>query len=76
MKVFPNDPIDYRSFISSFEHMIESKIEHAKDELYYLEQYTCGQARELKTCLFLDADIGFARARELLQRIAPRALWK
>ena len=64
MKVFTNDPIDYRSFISSFEHMIESKIEHAKDKLYYLEQYTSGQARELvKTCLFLDADIGFARAK-------------
>jgi hypothetical protein len=35
--------------------------------LYYLEQYTSGQSRELvKTCLFLDPDIGFAKAKELL----------
>lgn len=67
MKVFNNDPIEYISFIASFEHIIESKIEHAKDKLYYLEQYTSGQSRELvKTCFFLDPDRGFAKAKELL----------
>ncbi|XP_073713144.1 uncharacterized protein [Misgurnus anguillicaudatus] len=68
MKVFNNDPIEYRSFITSFEHNIESKVELAKDKLYYLEQYTSGQSRELvKTCLFLNPERGFAKAKELLQ---------
>lgn len=68
IKVFNNDPIEYRSFIRSFEHIIESRIEHPKDKLYYLEQYTSGQSKELvRTCLFLEPHRGFAKAKELLQ---------
>ena len=69
MKVFNNDPTEYISFVTSFEHIIESKIEHVKDKLYYLEQYSSGQSRRLvKTCLFLDPDRGFAKAKELLHK--------
>lgn len=68
MKGDKGDPIEYRSFISSFEHIIESKIEHVKDKLYYLEQYTSGQSKELvRTHFFLEPERGFAKAKELLQ---------
>lgn len=47
IKVFEGDPVEYRSFLRAFEHAIEAKTLCDKDRLYYLEQYTRGQCREL-----------------------------
>lgn len=43
IKVFEGDLVEYRSFIRSFEHIIETKTDSAKDRLCYLEQYTRGR---------------------------------
>lgn len=57
IQVFDGDPLQYQTFIKSFEHSIECKNENYKDCLYYLEQYTNGQPREIvRSCLHMDSD--------------------
>ena len=52
----------------AFEYFIEAKTMSARDRLYYLEQYTRGQSRELiRTCLYMEPERGYHRAKELLQ---------
>jgi hypothetical protein len=46
-RIIPNfngNPIEYSSFIRAFEYGIEEKTTSAKERLYYLEQYTSGEA--------------------------------
>lgn len=47
IQVFTGDPLTFKSFIRSFEHTIEHKIDNEKDKLYYLEQYTAGEPQEI-----------------------------
>lgn len=52
-----------------FEHVIECKVDDAQDRLYFLEQYTRGQPKELiKTCLHMDPARGYIRAKALLKK--------
>lgn len=68
IQVFDGDPLQYQTFIKSFEHSIESKNENYRDRLYYLEQYTRGQPREIvRSCLHMDSDRGYRKAKALLQ---------
>lgn len=61
-------PLQYQTFIKSFEHSIKSKTKHPKDCLYYLEQYTTGPPRNLaRSCQYMAADRGFRKAKSLLQ---------
>ncbi len=65
--VFEGDPLQYRSFIRAFEHNIESKANKA-DCLYFLEQFTKGQPRELvRSCQHMMPDRGYDMAKQLLQ---------
>ena len=65
--VFDGDILEFRSFMNSFEHNIESKTDNGQDRLFYLEQYTKGQARDLvKSCQHMDGDQGYLRAKRLL----------
>lgn len=69
IQVFDGNPLQYQTFIKSFEHNIESQTPNPKDGLYYLEQYTTGQPRELiRSCLHMAADRGFTTAKSLLQQ--------
>ena len=53
IQAFDGDPLQYHTFIRAFEHIIERKTDNPKDCLYFLEQYTRGQSRELvKSCQF------------------------
>lgn len=55
--IFKGDPLEYRLFIRAFEHGVEGKTESSKDRLYFMEQYTSGQPRELiRSCLHMDPD--------------------
>lgn len=45
--VFDGNPLQYRTFIRAFEHEIEDKTQNYCDRLYFLEQYTQGQPKEL-----------------------------
>ena len=65
---FDGDPLEYSTFIRAFEHGVEGKAASSLDCLYFLEQYTKGQPRELvKSCQHMPRDRGYQRARTLLK---------
>ena len=57
-----------RSFIRAFEHLICTKIQNDDEKLYYLEQYTTGQPREIvRGCLHMPIERGYKEARRLFE---------
>ena len=67
LTVFDGNILQYKSFIHSFEHMIEGRTDNNQDRLQFLIQYTKGQAQQLvKSCQHMDADRGYRKARQLL----------
>lgn len=68
IQVFDGDPLQYQTFTKSFEHNTESKNQSHIDCLYYVEQYTIGQPRELvRSCLHMAPDRGFRKAQSKSQ---------
>ena len=68
IQIFDGDPLEYQTFMRAFEHCIEEKTQSAKDCLYFLEQYTKGQPREMvRSCQHMPAGSGYAMAKSLLQ---------
>ena len=70
-------------FFRAFESLIESRTCSSTERLYYLEQYTTGDVKELiKSCHHLPPDVGYViflkrgleMNIELLQRMSLR-LW-
>lgn len=67
--VFEGNPTEYNNFIRAFENIIEAKVANASERLYYLEQFTAGQVRELvKSCYHMPPDRGYQEARALLKK--------
>ena len=55
--------------MKAFKHNIEDKTDNYEDRLYFLEQYTVGQPKELvRSCFHMDAPSGYAEAKRLLKR--------
>ena len=88
LTVFNVDPLEYWSFISSFQNSIEANATSESEKLMYLLQYTSGAAKDsIKCCLVLDPSIGYQRARKLLEErfgqpftiayehVTPEAFW-
>lgn len=68
LPVFNGDPLHYVSFIRAFEHGVEDKTDSDRDRLYYLEQHTSGQPKELvQSCLHMEPTTGFREAKRLLK---------
>ena len=68
ISVFHGDPLQYKSFIKSFEQLIESKTDDAQQRLYFLEQYTAGEAQNLVRSYFhLPPADGFKEAKAQLE---------
>ncbi|XP_063049984.1 uncharacterized protein LOC134444684 [Engraulis encrasicolus] len=66
--VFDGQVLEYKSFIHSFENMIESKTDNQRDRLQFLIQYTKGQAQRLvKSCEYMEPDKGYKKALKLLK---------
>ena len=62
-------PTEYRSFVISFETLIERNCSLDEDEYYYLMKYTKQDAHELvKSCFDKDAKKAYARARKTLDK--------
>ena len=60
--------MDYRSFVRASESLIESRTQSSTERLYYLEQYTAGDVKELiRSCHHLPPDEGYEEARTLLK---------
>jgi len=67
--VFDGNPLSYQSFIHAFKFLIEDKTSNSQDRLYFLEQFTTGQARALvHSCLHMEACRGYTEAQQLLKK--------
>lgn len=65
--LFDGDPLQYVSFMRAFEQGVEEKASKS-DCLYYLEQFTRGQPRELvRSCLYMTPELGYDKAKQLVQ---------
>ncbi|XP_042566272.1 uncharacterized protein LOC122133673 [Clupea harengus] len=66
--LFDGQVLEYKSFIHSFENMIEQKTDNNRDRLQFLIQYTKGQAQRLvKSCEYMSPDRGYQNAKQLLK---------
>lgn len=55
--------------MTTFEEVIETKVEEPRGQLTRLIQYTSGEAKDLvKSCIYLDPPVGYLKAKELLQK--------
>lgn len=73
--VFYGDPLQFELFIRVFEHSIEGKTDNSQDLLYFLEQYTGGQPRELvRSCIHMNPEKGYKEAKRLLQQFFGDAI--
>ena len=62
--IFAGDPLQFVSFMRTFEHCIEERTSSYQDCLYFLEQYTRGQPRELvRSCLHMMPQQGYQTAK-------------
>ncbi|XP_031549017.1 uncharacterized protein LOC116286605 [Actinia tenebrosa] len=61
--------MEFPSFLTPFESLIESKVEDSVERLYFLGQYTTGTAKEvISGCLQRKTDDAYDEAKNLLQR--------
>ena len=66
---FDGNPVEYCTFARAFESLIESRTSSGTERLYYLEQYTAGDVKELvRSCHHLAPDEGYAEARGLIEK--------
>ena len=67
--IFNGDPMEYGAFVRAFENIIESKTSSSSERLYYLEQFTSGDVKELvRSCHYLPPDKGFQEAKRLIKK--------
>ena len=67
--IFDGDPIEYQTFVRTFENLIEANTDSDSARLYYLIQYTRGDVKELmKSCLSMKNEEGYLEARQLLKK--------
>ena len=67
--IFDGNPMEYGPFTRAFENIIESKTSSSSERLYYLEQFTSGDVKELvRSCQFLPPDKGYHEARRLMKK--------
>lgn len=65
---FKGEPLEYKTFIRSVEHGIESRTDDDRDRLQFLLQYTNGQPHDLiKSCIHMEPSAGYAKAKQMLQ---------
>ena len=66
--VFSGNYFDYATFINAFESLIECRVTDPKQRLYYLNQYTAGDAKEsIKGLITLDSTDSNEKARKVLK---------
>ncbi|PFX14081.1 hypothetical protein AWC38_SpisGene21795 [Stylophora pistillata] len=67
--MFDGEPMGYSLFITAFENIIESKTSSSSERLYYLEQFTSADVKELfKSIQYLSPDNGNLKARRLKKK--------
>lgn len=67
--IFDGDALEFRTFIKAFEQCVERHAASLADCLYYLQQYTKGQPRDLvSSFLHMDPNVGFKEAKRQLEK--------
>ena len=67
--MFYGDAMEFPSFMTAFESLIESKIEDSCERLYFLGQYTSGKAKEvINGCLQRKSEGSYEEAKGLLKK--------
>ena len=67
--IFDGDPMEYGAFVRAFQNIIESKTSSSSERLYYLEQFTSGDVKELiRSCHYLPPERGYQEARQLMKK--------
>ena len=67
--MFAGEALEFPTFWTAFESLIESKVEDPIERLYFLGQYTVGKAKEvIKGCLQRKTSDAYNEAKHLLQR--------
>lgn len=65
--VFSGDPLEFKPFIRAFDQTIHEKSDSDSDRLYYSEQFTRGDPRDLiRSCQHMNPKQGYDEARKLL----------
>ncbi|XP_078380333.1 uncharacterized protein LOC144663310 [Oculina patagonica] len=68
LSTFDGNPMEYWSFIRSFENTIERNATSESEKLMYLLQYTTGEAKKtIDCCVVMDPSRGYQSARKLLK---------
>ncbi|XP_032223059.2 uncharacterized protein LOC116604591 [Nematostella vectensis] len=66
---FDENPLNYWSFIRSFENNIDRNTSDESEKLTYLLQYFSGDAkRVISSCVTMDPTVGYRTARNLLRQ--------
>ena len=64
---FGGDPLEYVSFIRSFDSRVASRTTDEREKLYFLEQFTTGTPREIvRSCIMMPSWLGYVEARRRL----------
>ncbi|XP_066917003.1 uncharacterized protein [Clytia hemisphaerica] len=67
LSVFTGDPLDYKSFMTNFEELVEKRISDSEGRLARLLKFTTGDANDLiQCCLYMTN--GYERAKALLKK--------
>ena len=61
--------MEYGAFVRAFENVIESKTSSSSERLYYLEQFTSGDVKELVWLRhYLSPERGYHEGRQLMKK--------
>ena len=73
---FSGDPLDYDSFIRTFDARIASRTNDDSEKMHYLDQYTSGIPKQIvRSCMHIPAGLGYMEARRQLdERFGHRFL--
>ena len=64
---FTGNPMEYKSFMMSFDARVLPHVSSERNKLYYLDQQLQGEPKDLiDGCMFMDPETGYNEARNLL----------
>lgn len=67
--IFHGDPMEYGPFVKAFKNIIESKTLTSSERLYYLEQFTRRDVKELVwSCHCLPPEKGYQEVQQLMKK--------
>ena len=65
--IFDGNPLEYASWLSAFNHGVESRCSEAADKLFYLHQFTAGEVQKVVSSFMRkDPDVGYRQAKEYI----------